>query len=381
METHEEIGLPELQRYAPELREAVDAVCSGSAFRNSPKSCEFLRHIVHRALEGDTAELKERLIGMNLLGREASYDTGSDAGVRVRANDVRKRLIAHNEIPQAGASFTFELPVGSYVPRFFHSPARSSDAHPLARLPESIQADEEPAPPLSLLRLAAPTLVALFLCTICLRWQISQEQPFNAFWQNVFENHRVTLYLRASQVDRAQGLVGIQELEAVAPLLNLAGQFHTRLNLTTTLVPSTAPEQILISIGPVSGITADPEARLAGVHHLLSDSGDRLTVENTPAGREILEPNGPVLPVSGSAALLTIANGTRRSIDIDGTDGPAIRTLIGMLCVGNTFPKSLEDSFQDGTVTQIVFPMSAHAETRVFHELLPTARTEIDRAP
>jgi hypothetical protein len=97
MQSYTEIPLSERTQYATNFREALQAVCESPAFRTSPKSCEFLRHIVHRALSGDADELKERLIGMSLLGRAATYDTGSDAGVRVRANDVRKRLAVHNK--------------------------------------------------------------------------------------------------------------------------------------------------------------------------------------------------------------------------------------------------------------------------------------------
>src|SRR5271163_4199496 len=121
MQSYTEIPLSELTQYATNFREALQAVCESPAFRTSPKSCEFLRHIVHRALSGDTDELKERLIGMSLLGREAAYDTGSDAGVRVRANDVRKRLTAYNTAATRIHGFAFDLPSGSYVPRFYRA--------------------------------------------------------------------------------------------------------------------------------------------------------------------------------------------------------------------------------------------------------------------
>jgi hypothetical protein len=67
MKGYTEIPLAELSQYAPNFRQALEVVCESPAFRTSPKSCEFLRHIVHRALSGDTDELKERLIGMSLL--------------------------------------------------------------------------------------------------------------------------------------------------------------------------------------------------------------------------------------------------------------------------------------------------------------------------
>jgi hypothetical protein len=96
MDLTEEIRASDIHLFASELREMLETICISSAFSTSPKSCEFLRHIVERTLSGDVAELKERLIGMSLMGRSADYDTGSDAAVRVRANDVRKRLLAHS---------------------------------------------------------------------------------------------------------------------------------------------------------------------------------------------------------------------------------------------------------------------------------------------
>ena len=80
-----ELQPDEICRYISELQTTVAVVCKSSSFRTSAKSCQFLRFIVQRTLGGKVDELKERVIGIELLGREASYDTGSDAGVRVRA--------------------------------------------------------------------------------------------------------------------------------------------------------------------------------------------------------------------------------------------------------------------------------------------------------
>jgi hypothetical protein len=41
------------------------------------------------------------------------------------------------------------------------------------------------------------------------------------------------------------------------------------------------------------------------------------------------------------------------------------------MCETNAFPDELIDSFQDGTITQIVFPMQPSAQAVVFHESLP----------
>ena len=48
--------------------------------------------MVQRALSGELETLSERMIGVELFGRPADYDTSNDAVVRVRAAEVRKRL-------------------------------------------------------------------------------------------------------------------------------------------------------------------------------------------------------------------------------------------------------------------------------------------------
>jgi hypothetical protein len=73
------------------------AILESPFFRSSRRSCEFLRHVVETALKGRADSLKERAIGIEILGRDVSYDPGSDAAVRVRANDVRKRLGSYYE--------------------------------------------------------------------------------------------------------------------------------------------------------------------------------------------------------------------------------------------------------------------------------------------
>ena len=94
------------------------SILNSPGFRSSPRSCAFLRFVTEEKLAGREESLKERTIGVAVLKRDPGYDTGSDAGVRVRANDVRKRLSAHYESFSSKAGFRIELPAGSYIPRF-----------------------------------------------------------------------------------------------------------------------------------------------------------------------------------------------------------------------------------------------------------------------
>lgn len=99
-----------------ELRQHVSEVIEGEAFKGSLRSGRFLKYIVEHAIAGDFEALKERVIGIELFGRSASYDTGDDAIVRVTASDVRKRLLQHYGRYGTPSRFRLSLPIGSYVP-------------------------------------------------------------------------------------------------------------------------------------------------------------------------------------------------------------------------------------------------------------------------
>jgi hypothetical protein len=97
------------------LRRHLNDVIEGGVFKGSHRSGQFLKHIVEQALAGRFDSLKERVIGVEVFGRSATYDTGDDAIVRVTASDVRKRLLQHYEKSNNG-EFRILLPPGSYVP-------------------------------------------------------------------------------------------------------------------------------------------------------------------------------------------------------------------------------------------------------------------------
>jgi len=370
----------ELAKHSAPLREALEAVCKSAPFRTSPKSCEFLRHIVLRSLDGDTDVLKERLIGMALLGRDASYDTATDASVRVRANDVRKRLHAHNESLDSTAKYCFGLSAGTYVPVFYSSLIEST-AQEAAPSPK-------PAPALSLYRLAAPVLVALFLCIIFLRSESAQAHSFLLFWNHVLPDGEALLYLqppdasstgkdpageavKGSQDDGSQDLdprdqKDLRALKFAAPLFDLAGQLHRRFTLVGT--PAQAADGRLVYIGAAESSVGQPDS-LSDLPANLPDgqaaaSASRFIVRDTPTGRRILDRQ---LPHSNgtSGALLTIVNGPRLIIWIDGVDDDAIRMLVNRLCDQSAFPTGLADSFQPYTITQAIFPASPHSEPAV----------------
>ncbi|HEV2647256.1 MAG TPA: hypothetical protein VGU46_12900 [Acidobacteriaceae bacterium] len=104
-----EVEIESLNRHLTEVLE-------GEAFRGSHRSGQFLAHIMREAIAGRFESLKERVIGVELFGRNASYDTGADAIVRVTASDVRKRLLQHYVKSGSISGFHISLPTGAYLP-------------------------------------------------------------------------------------------------------------------------------------------------------------------------------------------------------------------------------------------------------------------------
>ena len=82
-------------KYSNELRQHLEEIVNGAAFKGSQRSQVFLRHIVDCALRGEFEDLRERSLGIALFAKPADYDTAEDAVVRVTASDVRKRLLQH----------------------------------------------------------------------------------------------------------------------------------------------------------------------------------------------------------------------------------------------------------------------------------------------
>ncbi len=359
----------ELFRYQDQLRTTLDTLCLNPIFRNSPKSCEFIRHVVLLSLEGKSDELKERLIGMSLLKRDASYDTSTDSGVRVRANDVRKRLVKFNEGDGAAEEFCIVLPTGTYVPRFFRTSVAQTQLHPSIDsetsetsairqdIPE-YSPESLPNPPsqLSLFQLAVPTLATIFLCIICMRWQLSQENLFTNFWHEIFQGDQAFLCLTPPQVLGKQDMVTVQNLNEVGPLLDLVAQFHRKFTVVSDPRQTLASNQMSVYVGLDSG----SELQSLGLGML--NSAERFHIIGNTGRRTVVDSRSWTQAGFHHAALLTIVNGSRRSIYIDGTDDEAVRSLVNRLCNQTSFPAALAESFRPGTITQAVFPIETYAK-------------------
>jgi hypothetical protein len=101
-----------------EVEAELDRILQSPGFRTSKRSQEFLRYIVVTTLNGHFDDLKERVIGHVVFHRLPDYDTGEHSIVRVKANELRKRLAQFYSEVSEPSVVQIQLPRGSYTPEF-----------------------------------------------------------------------------------------------------------------------------------------------------------------------------------------------------------------------------------------------------------------------
>jgi hypothetical protein len=209
------------------------SILQSPSFRGSPRSAAFLRFVVEEALAGRQDLLKERTVGAAVLGKAPGYDTGADSGVRVRANEIRKRLAAHYDSAPSKTGIRIELPSGTYAPRFV----------PLAAQPAPAAARALTPPPMRLLQLAAPSLFAVFLALIAIRGDVEANDSFSRFWNRALAG-RTDI---AVSVD-ADGPSSISPAmaDAAMPFQSLAGVFQLPVHIVTADGRPTAARSCVI---------------------------------------------------------------------------------------------------------------------------------------
>ena len=105
------------------VREELERLLASDQFRNSKRSSSLLSYLVEETLAGRRDQLKERVVGASVFGREHDYDTAEDPIVRNAAVEVRKRLAQYYIDSGSTATVRIELHAGTYVPEFRYATA------------------------------------------------------------------------------------------------------------------------------------------------------------------------------------------------------------------------------------------------------------------
>src|SRR3982750_2611793 len=107
---------PEVAPDEQMVRAHLKHVVSSSQFSNAPKLARFLRFIVETVLAGDSDQIKESLIAVEVYGRRPNYNPQIDSTVRVEASRLRARLRQYYESAGQDQPVEIDLPKGKYIP-------------------------------------------------------------------------------------------------------------------------------------------------------------------------------------------------------------------------------------------------------------------------
>lgn len=100
---------------AGEIRAQLERILESDGFRDAGRLGPFLKYVVEAALDG--RPVKEVVLGSEVFGRAADYDSKTDPIVRVEARRLRSRLEDfYGKHPRE--DIRIELPKGGYLPSF-----------------------------------------------------------------------------------------------------------------------------------------------------------------------------------------------------------------------------------------------------------------------
>ena len=119
---------------AETVRAELERILASKGFQSAGRLSRLLRHVTEKTLAGESEQLKEYAVGVEVFDRDASYDPRVDSIVRVEAGRLRTRLDEYYATDGAASELRIELPKGGYVARFSASTPTRPDPSPRPRL-------------------------------------------------------------------------------------------------------------------------------------------------------------------------------------------------------------------------------------------------------
>jgi len=231
------------------IHEQLVRILAHPAFRNSKRYPNFLRYVVEAALKGQTENLKERTVGVEVFERDPDYDTNTDHVVRTTAGEIRKRIAQYYHEPGHETELRISLPSGSYVPEF----QRPSPEVPAGKNSAQPQTKRSHA-----LLIAALIAVPLLLLAGTWARHRAQRTALDQFWSPVLGSSNSVLFClgippgvqQSSSLDPGKvtlgaahqsmvGTIGLGDATTMARIASLLGAkgkaFTVRNELNSTL--------------------------------------------------------------------------------------------------------------------------------------------------
>jgi Malectin domain len=99
-------------------RAELELVLRSPLFARSPALTHLLSYLCEKTFAGETEQIKEYSVALDVFDRRDSFDQDTDSIVRVQANRLRKRLGQYYVGEGATHPIHITIPVGQYVPLF-----------------------------------------------------------------------------------------------------------------------------------------------------------------------------------------------------------------------------------------------------------------------
>ena len=113
------------------IRRELSRVLVSRSFRQVDRLQRFLSFIVEETLAGRGDKLKEYPVGVDVFGKDSSFDPRMDPIVRVQARRLRIRLASYYQEEGQNDEVVIELPKGGYAPVFRRTESTAPPKKPL----------------------------------------------------------------------------------------------------------------------------------------------------------------------------------------------------------------------------------------------------------
>src|SRR6478736_6014393 len=104
--------------HTEEVRAELQSVLQSQSFARSPGLSRLLSYLCDKVIAGESSQIKEYSVALDVFGRQDSFDQDTDSIVRVQANRLRKRLAEYYRGEGASHALRIAIPIGQYVPSF-----------------------------------------------------------------------------------------------------------------------------------------------------------------------------------------------------------------------------------------------------------------------
>ena len=112
-------------------QQQLERILASATFQQVGRLKRFLDFIVRESIEGRGDELKEYVVGVQVFGKEPSFDPRTDPIVRVQARRLRARLDRYYRDEGQQDDLVIDLPKGGYAPFARRREERSSSKQSL----------------------------------------------------------------------------------------------------------------------------------------------------------------------------------------------------------------------------------------------------------